>query len=78
MREVFLQAGWDVLLFAVPFLAMLLISFSRLNRLISAIQDEEKASWSEFERPAWDLDPERPFLSMSDPDAVPRPGAGCP
>jgi hypothetical protein len=57
MREVVWVASWDVLFFATPCLAILVWSFSRLDRLISAIRDEENAAVTEFQRPAWDVEP---------------------
>jgi len=78
MREVFWQAGWDVLFFAVPVLGMLLVSFSRLNRLITTVQNEESASHSRFGPPHWDMDGDGRLLPLSNPGAVAKPRAGCP
>jgi hypothetical protein len=70
MYEVVIEAGWDVLLFAIPFVGMLLMSFSRLGRLIAAVKNEERASYSGFERPVWDMDAEGQPLLTSERDAL--------
>ncbi len=58
MREVVLVAGWDVLFCAIPCLGILLFSFYRLDRLISAVRNEEQAADTGSERPAWDVEQE--------------------
>jgi hypothetical protein len=58
MREVVWIAGWDMLIWAIPCLGILLWSFYRLDRLISAIRDEEAAAGTVCERPVWDVEQE--------------------
>jgi hypothetical protein len=36
MYETILKSGWDTLLFAVPFISMLLIGFLRLDEVVAA------------------------------------------
>ena len=69
MHRAILDAGWDILCFAGPFFAMLLMGFPRLGRLISAVKRERaSASGPEF---ADDLDQQA--LLISDPEGPPLP-----
>jgi hypothetical protein len=56
MREVVWVAGWDVLFYVVPCLGILLFSFYRLDRLISAVRNEENAAGAGSERAGWDVE----------------------
>ena len=58
MREVVWVAGWDVLVWAIPCLGILLWSFYRLDRLIRTIRNEETAAGARAERPLWDVEQE--------------------
>jgi hypothetical protein len=56
---------------------MMMVGFSRLGRLISAVRNEKRFSYSEFEHPVWGRDAEgRPLLKTA-PELRPRTGAGC-
>ncbi len=61
MHETILKSGWDTVLFAVPFLGLLLIGFFRLDEIFASNKKQIKR------RPAVGMDPEgEPYLS--DPD----------
>lgn len=49
MRELVFEVSWDALLFALPILGMLLIGFSRLDRLIFAVRDQDQSADCAFE-----------------------------
>ena len=59
MHRVLLEVGWDVILFAIPLFAVLVPGFSRLNRLIASVKNEERGTDFGFESPAWDTDADR-------------------
>lgn len=65
MHRVILEASLDVILFAVPLLAVLVPGFSRLNRLIASVKNEERGMDYGFEAPAWNPDADRRPLLRS-------------
>lgn len=65
MRELVLKSGWETLLFAVPFLGILVVWLFRLDELISTPKRRAKRR----RRPAGLDDDGEPL--MSDPDGRP-------
>jgi hypothetical protein len=60
MRAFLFEVSGDALLFALPFIGMYLVGFSRLDRLIFAIRNQDRsadcafeASWLLPEGPSW-------------------------
>ncbi|HVU46588.1 MAG TPA: hypothetical protein VHD85_10710 [Terracidiphilus sp.] len=70
MQDTVLRSGWDTLLFALPFIGMLLVAFFRLDEAFAAPKRHPDPAKSATRRPACGVDEDGQPL-MSDPDGRP-------